>query len=164
MYTTYRYNMCYYRLFIFNGCGHSTVSETPVRYCKDTRTRTASTQEGAGSTTRSRSHLRGRNTTKPRDTIMTPPTSDPQAPAFITPTTRSQASGDLQPCGEGRVHPFHCVRLDRICPECVEEREERLGNLEREIREIRFDPAKWHWKFQGVGRRRMMRGWEGDGV
>ena len=32
--------MCYYRLYIFVGCGHSTFSEMPVRHCKDTRRKT----------------------------------------------------------------------------------------------------------------------------
>jgi hypothetical protein len=153
--------MCYYRLYIFNGCGHSTVSETPVRYCKDARTKTSSSQntagpsvnaEGSASNMRSRSSSKAARstTTKPRESALTTTASDQQA--STTPITRSQAqaaSGVLQPCGEGRVHPFHCIRLDRVCPVCVEEREERLRNLEREIKEIRFDPAKWHWKYQG---------------
>jgi hypothetical protein len=29
--------MCYYRLYVYMGCGHSRLSETPVRYCKDAR-------------------------------------------------------------------------------------------------------------------------------
>jgi hypothetical protein len=152
--------MCYYRLYIFNGCGHSTVSEMPVGYCKDAKTKTSSSQNNTASSVnaeRSGSNLRSRSsskaarstTTKPRDSALTPP---PQA--STTRITRSQtaaASGVLAPCGEGRVHPFHCIRLDCVCPVCVEEREERLRNLEREIKEIRFDPAKWHWKYQGGG-------------
>jgi hypothetical protein len=178
--------MCCYRLYIFQGCGHSTFSEMPVRYCKDART-TSSTQDGAlsersnvgtsvtgegsGITTRSRS--RASSAKRARITTTTaPPTSDKPVvttPATkteqhrTTPSTRSQApraSAELLPCGEGRVHPFHCIRLDRLCPSCVEELEERLRILESSIKEIRFDPNRWHWKYQGGGKKR---DGEGDG-
>jgi hypothetical protein len=37
-----------------------------------------------------------------------------------------------------------------MCPACTEEREERLRRLDSSIRGIRFDPARWHWKYQGA--------------
>jgi hypothetical protein len=34
--------MCFYRLHIFAGCGHSAFSETPISYCQNARTKTSS--------------------------------------------------------------------------------------------------------------------------
>ncbi|KAF1833020.1 hypothetical protein BDW02DRAFT_528478 [Decorospora gaudefroyi] len=157
--------MCYYRFYIFLGCGHSTFSEIPVRFCKDADTK----GEIKGLETRrsdscSADHVSvqgaGRATAASSkslpSTIQTvgTQTEDPHTTGTTNannPFTRSQAplAGDREPCGEGRVHPLHTMRVERLCAVCACEREERLAKLEASIKEVRFDPGRWHWKYQG---------------
>ena len=206
--------MCYYRLYIFVGCGHSTFSETPVRHCKDTQTKSVkkskspSTQHedlATGGESSSGSSRKGRDsqmtlvpdddsnertdkTTKcgdnsqtlhsavqtdhnktyhtdllsTTDVLLTPNADGRTALSHMTsPTIISRArtsppnppaleDNDTQStCEEGRVHPLHTVRLERMCPLCEQEKEKRLRLLYSSMREIRFDPAKWHVKYQG---------------
>jgi len=122
--------MCYYRLFVFVGCGHSTISSTPIRYCVnapsyalDATTRRASSTDKAmaGEQQRCDDHS----------------------------IQATCATAGLQPCAEGWTHPFHRVRLERRCAVCEYEREERLHALEASTDEIRFDPGRWRCKYQG---------------
>jgi hypothetical protein len=65
-------------------------------------------------------------------------------------TRKPKAKRKMQPCKDGRVHPLHTVRLERmICAVCVSEREERLRALESNTSEIRIEPSRWQWKYHG---------------
>lgn len=206
--------MCYYRLYIFVGCGHSTFSETPVRCCANARTKAEKTSrsiliqpedlatggegfQGSGRKGRDSqvtlvpdddSIERTNKTTTCEDSsqnlysniqtthnktlhtylvrtvdVLFTPKADGRtawphtASPVMTSTAKTSPSiapaletNRIQPtCEEGRVHPMHTVRLERMCPLCEHEREERLRLLYSSMREIRFDPARWHVKYQG---------------
>lgn len=55
----------------------------------------------------------------------------------------------LQPCDEGRVHPLHTVRLERVCADCASARDERLRVLDSTTTEIRIEPNRWQEKRPG---------------
>lgn len=200
--------MCYYRLYIFVGCGHSTSSDAPVGYCKDARrkkeerakvpmaSQDRDTEPGGGCRcTDSQTTLlpdddsEGRaNVTitcgdaskllhpgismsedRRQDTQSMPtthvplhlisdewPVSLPSPPPITiqeghTPPSYLRTTGNdtVEPCGDGRVHPLHTIRLDRICSACECERERRLRALYSSMREVKTDPTRWHWKYQG---------------
>lgn len=157
------------------GCGHSTFSETPVRYCEDVQTKKHLTQPKAA--TSSTHKLAGSETDGPMDLRLSlqddsasKRSSNSTIASYASSYTAVQACNDscgdegetplyeqnasptdgVESCREGRVHPLHTIRLDRMCPACTEEREERLRRLDSSIRGIRFDPARWHWKYQGA--------------
>jgi hypothetical protein len=74
----------------------------------------------------------------------------------ITPKkpTRKRKSGpkktEMQPCKDGRVHPLHTVKLERmICADCVNARDQRLHAIESNSAEIRIEPSRWQWKYHG---------------
>ncbi|KAI8940166.1 hypothetical protein NX059_012550 [Plenodomus lindquistii] len=153
--------MCYYRLFIFSGCGHSNFSATPVRYCAN-----AISYTGSGTKRRKRSSDTGSTSPTGTATIdKTGETTPSQAPRHSRGTTAtknahrirksssrstSPATGSVQPCAEGRAHPFNRVKLERLCAVCEYERDERLHALETSTDEVKFDPARWRWKYQGT--------------
>ncbi|KAF2855496.1 hypothetical protein T440DRAFT_156195 [Plenodomus tracheiphilus IPT5] len=153
--------MCYYRLFIFLGCGHSTFSATPVRYCANARSHTVTGTIRRKKSSDSTSLL----STATATTDKTPKKAQPEDQTIRTTlraTTTSQkvrksssrssspATDNLQPCAEGRAHPFNRVRLERLCAFCEHDRDERLQTLETSADEIKFDPARWRWKYQGT--------------
>jgi hypothetical protein len=129
--------MCYYRLYILLGCGHSTFSSTPVRYC-------------ANATSLEEEFTETKTTSEPTKNLKTtstgvvsdleagsrPPRNSPLLPTNDTTSTvkRTVAPAsrkpNLQPCEEGRVHPLHTRKVDRQCAECVHAREARLKALE----------------------------------
>ncbi|KAH7087151.1 hypothetical protein FB567DRAFT_527064 [Paraphoma chrysanthemicola] len=165
--------MCYYRLYIFLGCGHSTTSSSPVRYCAtatklhkdetqaaDVEVKTTSTglvlDLNAGSKPDWRSVARdsAASTASQRD--------DEDAP----PTTISSGRITREPCKEGHLHPIHTVKLERVCADCADERDERLRKLEDLTNEVRFDPAGRYGdrrSFVGMPKKREAEG-VGDGT
>jgi hypothetical protein len=54
----------------------------------------------------------------------------------------------MQPCGEGLIHPLHKRRVERMCTECADARNERLRALEDIAGEIRIDPRRWQEKYR----------------
>jgi hypothetical protein len=159
--------MCYYRLYIFLGCGHATFSSTPVRHCTN-----------ATSPINNRA-LEDLSSIQPTTNLKTPSTSvalnldvesQPDATAELQvssstklPSQEANHTKDLRkyivvnpvnasepkPCREGQAHPLHTVRLERICAGCAFEREERLRALESFSTEIKFEPNRWQWKYRG---------------
>lgn len=57
-------------------------------------------------------------------------------------------------CEEGRVHPLHTIRLERICTLCEHERQERLRLLYSSMGEIRIDPSRWRCKYPGDAKKK----------
>jgi hypothetical protein len=213
--------MCYYRLYIFAGCGHSTFSETPISYCQNARTKTkknsistmkqhkdvtpAAGDEGpiesdsksrdsqmtlvpddelierterrsicrdSPQSSRSIIEIGEDKTQHPSpapttDVFQSPNTDDGTAPSHTSMPTiipKAKTSSPNRPgldthtielaCEEGRVHPLHTIRLDRMCAVCEQEREERLRLLYSSMTKIRVDPSRWYCKYQGDVRRK----------
>lgn len=169
--------MCYYRLYIFLGCGHSTFSSTPVRYCVDARTERISVEEEPPESPRNenappitqsdqthnpevpKAHVPERDSTDTLASINTQPTSvasdDTGATSILSiapPTIKERKI----PCREGRAHPFHIVKIERICAVCeydmeqrLRDRDQRLRALDESINEIKFEDWRWKLKYQG---------------
>ncbi|KAH7399380.1 hypothetical protein BKA66DRAFT_451676 [Pyrenochaeta sp. MPI-SDFR-AT-0127] len=158
--------MCYYRLFIFLGCGHSTFSSTPVRYCANAKIKgTAGQQQRAprftsrspchSATSSSESNVYSRpefSNTATLSNISSPcHTTDSmvEPPNEINTRGETVTRGDDQACSIGHVHPLHTIRLEHLCAICDWEREERLRALESSTSEIRFEPWRWQCKYRG---------------
>jgi hypothetical protein len=148
--------MCYYHFYIFIGCGHSTFSSTPVRYCANVTN--LETQDGAqpesilpepldkGNTNW---NVKTTTTNVVRDLEAGPQPQVAQALAtqdcqrlptkekIIIPASRIPV---YQPCEEGRAHPLHTRKVETICAECEHARLNRLRKLDEVpgIIEIKF--------------------------
>lgn len=161
--------MCYYRLYIFLGCGHSTSSTMPVSFCA-TATDAANlrTREEPGPAPAKQ--IEDSNNSNPvpsteaetqpdtseasRDTLIAAQAARNSASIELEAPRRSKitkrsVNSNLQPCDEGRVHPLHTVRLDRVCASCAFLRDERLRALDSTTAEIRIEPKRWQEKQRG---------------
>ncbi|KAF2118541.1 hypothetical protein BDV96DRAFT_570138 [Lophiotrema nucula] len=143
--------MCYYRLYIFIGCGHSVSSPTPFRNC---------------------AAVRGKCKAIPSPLRVDSPLM-PLSPKTL-PTTIQEAVKELQPAPEpaqecepshqtasenaliahnsspaptqcpGELsHPFLSYRMDSMCLVCTRRRAELLMALE-DRNEVKFE--EWEWK------------------
>ena len=90
------------------------------------------------------------NATAPTNTLLPVQAASKDIEEHNTSSVRTSTTEDnVQPCAEGRAHPLHTVRLERICAVCEYEREERLRTLESSISEIKFEPWRWRTKYRG---------------
>lgn len=131
-------NMCYYQLYIFLHCGHSTSSQTPVGFCKDAeedRTLHLDLQAQRLSTMSTASSVYSM-----ADSLDAEKKDIGQ---------RAVAKGRMRPCTEGRVHPLQTRRLERLCASCQHKRERRLEVLQELSDRISFEPWQWQFKYQG---------------
>ncbi|KAH7379362.1 hypothetical protein DE146DRAFT_313146 [Phaeosphaeria sp. MPI-PUGE-AT-0046c] len=160
--------MCYYRLYIFLGCGHSTSSTMPVSFCA-TATNAANlrTQEEPSpipakqdadhnifesdldleAVSESDITEASRNSLGAAQVAENSTVDKPECPA--SKSNKPWRKSKIQPCDEGRVHPLHTVRLERVCACCAFERDERLRALDSTTTEIRIKPKRWQVKQRG---------------
>ncbi|EFQ93630.1 hypothetical protein CFE70_008473 [Pyrenophora teres f. teres 0-1] len=166
--------MCYYRFYIFLGCGHHTFSETPIRYCEAAKTKASADSKSplnqdegdnaqdltCGSAIGDDDgHTDGDSSLLDDESIRRPDWSiaGSRRSSCTTVQTGTISVKDTEPatpvfrkpCGEGRVYPLHTFKLEQICPVCANERDKRLRQLDKVTDEITFDAAKWHCKYQG---------------
>lgn len=123
--------MCYYRLYIFLHCGHSTFSEMPAGFCKAAKDVTV---RFSGSRQRSISTTSNSSSVYSRTDSMEP--EERREPRHVS-TTKA-----IRPCAEGQIHPLQTRRLERLCAVCQHDRDRRLRALELLNSEIQF-------KYQG---------------
>ncbi|KAH7076945.1 hypothetical protein BKA63DRAFT_469016 [Paraphoma chrysanthemicola] len=140
--------MCYYRLYIFLGCGHSSTSASPVRYCETAKRPHKEdlhdAAEGEVKTTRTGIALDLNAGSKPdwRSAARhSASTTESKRDDEGAPKTLSEEGINVEPCTEGRLHPIYTVKLERVCADCAFEREERLRKLEDMTSEIGFVSA-----------------------
>jgi hypothetical protein len=136
--------MCYYRFYIFLGCGHTTTSSTPVRYCANATNPVTSSQQEESSPIRSpvgfntsdESALDLDADSQPTVIQQSLPTAQPNQSAnniikdVMKRISPDLTSPELEACGEGRMHPLHTVRVARLCASCAIERDERLQAID----------------------------------
>lgn len=130
--------MCYYRLYVFLHCGHSTFSEMPVGFCKaakDVLIRLSSPGGQRASTISTTSNVSSR--------------ADSMEPEERRKSRTISAAKAIRPCTEGQIHPLQTRRLERLCAVCQQDRDERLKVLESLNSEIHFEPWRWQFKYQG---------------
>jgi hypothetical protein len=158
--------MCHYRFYIFMGCGHSTFSSTPVSYCADAIDLGKHHAQEAPAPTKFTAEPEiavNELALDPSQSTVAQPTQDshPTTPlgeniinTTKEPSTKPKSKKiEMQPCRDGRVHPLHTVRLERmICEGCASARDERLHALESNTSEIRIEPSRWQWKYHGQSR------------
>jgi hypothetical protein len=159
--------MCNYRVYIFLGCGHSTFSSTPVSYCTNAISPAGSkTQEDMWPAL----HTSGVNITSAglaidlkagsqlgvvktlRNSILSNQEASNNTREQRRPdNSASERNKEIQPCGEGRVHPLHTRRLECMCSSCAQERDERLRSFELILGETKIDPQRWQWNYREGG-------------
>jgi hypothetical protein len=155
--------MCYYRLYIFMGCGHSTSSSMPVKHCasatnSDIPEVSSSTGPPEGCSVATVESIEDHDMASP-----TSLTTGSRKSLFAMHLSQASPSREriipksnkttLQPCEEGRIHPLHTVRLDRICADCVFERDRRLQNLDWASTEMRIQPKGRQGHYRGKSQR-----------
>jgi hypothetical protein len=129
--------MCYYRLYIFLHCGHSTFSEMPVGFCKaakDVTVRFSGSRQRSTSTASNTSSVYSRT-----DSMDAEERKRPQSVS----TTRA-----IRPCIIGRIHPLQTRKLERLCSTCQHERDKRLEALELLNNGVHFEPWQGQSKYQ----------------
>ena len=129
--------MCYYRLYVFLHCGHSTFSEMPVGFCKaakEVSVRFSSPGRQRESTISTASEISRADSIEPGE----------QRRSRAVSVTKA-----VRPCAEGHMHPLQTRRLERLCAICQHERDERLHALESLNSRIHFEPWRWQFKYQG---------------
>lgn len=146
--------MCYYRFYIFLGCGHTTFSSTPVRYCAN-----ATSLDDAQGPSLPEPTVTNKNmkTTTTGVVLDLEAGSQPQVTQAIAtrdsqslPSTEGRtialasriSTPRLEPCVEGRAHPLHTRKVDSSCADCVQARDERLRKLESMPVEVKFKRRK----------------------
>jgi hypothetical protein len=155
--------MCHYRFYIFMGCGHSTFSLMPVSYCANAmdlgKHHTQEPSSPADFTAEPESTI-NELALDPQQCSVAQPTQDSHPTTqlgeniintTIEPKRKPKSKKiKLQPCQDGRVHPLHTVRLERmICEGCASARDERLHALESNTSEVKIEPSRWQWKYHG---------------
>ncbi|KAF1912438.1 hypothetical protein BDU57DRAFT_364423 [Ampelomyces quisqualis] len=149
--------MCYYRFYIFLGCGHTTTSSTPIRHCANaTKSATTATHKDSSQITSpaeiaittngfaldldAGSRLEGKGNSSPeaqQDQSAFKPAED--AVTRVKPNSKAL---DLDACGKGRIHPLHTVKVACLCASCAIERDERLQSLDLDSIEFRIEPKR----------------------
>jgi len=167
--------MCYYRRYIFLGCGHSTFSQYPVQPCPAAKAQYAKQQKGKQKEKQNDeqeansdpvvANPSSSETPGPlSDSFATPhPDSTPNPPECATsqiqitePTSvhRHPTHSLSLPRGEGKcpgalLHPMHCFLIHYLCPDCSARRDALLAETTRATG-IHFDPQKWKVRYQGA--------------
>jgi hypothetical protein len=151
-------------------CGHSTFSAKPINLCaKATSSRGRGSREASlrqqpatikamstGVTLDLDIESRQERAKPPPQTSLLTGTRSPKG-TNTTPMQQRRSSpssannAKVEPCREGLIHPLHTVRIETLCPDCAADREERLNALALFSTEIKFDPARWQWKYRGNG-------------
>jgi len=119
-------------------CGHSTISDIPVGYCKAAKT--ASVQYPNSEQQRTSMLSISCRVYSRADSMEA---EEPQDPRGVS------IAQQMQPCNESQIHPLQTRRFERLCTGCQHERDDRLDALDSQKSEIRFEPWKWQFRYQG---------------
>ncbi|KAF2788416.1 hypothetical protein K505DRAFT_328935 [Melanomma pulvis-pyrius CBS 109.77] len=147
--------MCYFRHYLFLGCGHSTSSVKPVRTCANTRSKRGSETPlaevseiqrlGISPTGESAFSLALSVTETPLECAPGPstPYADTQHPKD---GTIEEAVEEGEGCKIRLGHPYQSFKIHRMCSLCTQDREQRLvavtsGN------EVKFEDWRWKVKY-----------------
>ncbi|KAJ4296239.1 hypothetical protein N0V90_006284 [Kalmusia sp. IMI 367209] len=168
--------MCYYRLFIFRGCGHSASSFKPIRPCASARqifqskTQEAprkQTNQGIPTAAQSLADAHTADTTLDdvecehiRDAYSTTPPAEntpfahiptswplPEACRPATPTLYGDGDPEAAACEIFLTHPFQTLNIDSSCAVCQRQRAALLADLETQTARVRFEDWRWKVKY-----------------
>lgn len=160
------------------GCGHSSFSSTPIRYCANARAvdtmesteledveREAEAEPvvaevavrsrvdsvmGADSKRQSRESEAGmRELAAHPLPSSTSQHNDDDDDESLRSALNHRLTPKLQPCDKILAHPLHTVKVGSTCAVCVYEKAERLRILESSTDQVRFEPWRWQWKYKG---------------
>ena len=159
--------MCYYRLYIFLGCGHSTTSSKPVNTCTTTSIRTkreskaptiASRHDSgvffADSEPHSATEADEECAPGPSTHAQPQPNADtlklPQSPEEKEPPDEEREQelekGGNRPCRERHYHPRQTFRVERLCLHCTLNRQKLLEAVNTG-NEVKFENWRWRVKY-----------------
>jgi len=167
--------MCYYRLYIFLGCGHSTAPANPVRLCEkarsegqEKRARTKREQErrenavGLGTTfadvgwgEECESGVHAEKESIPSDTTLG--SSSTATTVVNSPNADEHSDGSEQEddsflstgCGTLKTHPYHTLHIHTPCGPCQRSRTRLLAQVQGAHPTVRFDNWRWKAKYMG---------------
>ncbi|KAF1999511.1 hypothetical protein P154DRAFT_620936 [Amniculicola lignicola CBS 123094] len=150
--------MCYYRLYVFMGCGHTTSSNTPMRTCATIRSNQRGSELDVSKGRVSPTTLPVRRRDKPvsegdaveecKPSVSTSTATDStfRTPNFATRSQNQKQDPILaQPCELRQAHPFLTYRLYSTCPRCTQASHQRLQGIANQ--HVKFEDWKWRVKY-----------------
>ncbi|KAF2442083.1 hypothetical protein P171DRAFT_60998 [Karstenula rhodostoma CBS 690.94] len=162
--------MCYYRLYIFLGCGHTTFSARPVRPCAAVRSNRisasqhhqqhADTAQGVALKVPPQAHhppstiaaAHAANTTfHTTHPSVTNPSPHPHTDGANNPqdsmTPRPADAAANAECAVVLTHPFQTLNIHTSCALCLRQRAALLRQLEQGSSTVRFEDWRWKVKY-----------------
>lgn len=160
--------MCWHKLYIFTLCGHSVVAASPTRYglCQAESPERIKYESDYPSATVPTPRISLSNESTPSPTVdsltQTENTSDKGQGKIDISDTEPRKIQENE-CAGPRTHPYHTVRIHRLCAMCTRRRDILLASAET-TSSIRFDEWKWKVKYQSPRVEDAVRkDWEGVG-
>ncbi|KAJ4345587.1 uncharacterized protein N0V89_011720 [Didymosphaeria variabile] len=163
--------MCYYRLYIFLGCGHTTLSARPVRPCAAVRSKQRSISHPAKVEQGASLKVPPQGSQPPatlpddvhtadfaafhtshdstRNTSSHPHTEDAntsQEPVTSRLNPEVDAAADEE-CEDLLTHPFQTLSIHTSCALCLRRRAALLQQLGEETSTVRFEDWRWKVKY-----------------
>jgi hypothetical protein len=140
--------MCYYKLYIFSTCGHSTNSDKPVSICSPLRAKRTSPPQSRHDSMQVDTFAAAQDSNHTKECI--PSSSASHAPTSSSPTHNETHSSpdcaDRSTCTTKFAHPFQSYRIPSLCLLCESVQKQRLSHLESN-NVIEIDEWRWRIKF-----------------
>ncbi|KAF2707798.1 hypothetical protein K504DRAFT_458285 [Pleomassaria siparia CBS 279.74] len=140
--------MCYYRLYIFLGCGHATTSAKPIGACASVHVHSEQgTRSNEPPLEDSGPGITIESTLSATDVECAPgPSATKSHMAKPRINSAAPSVSDDTPCPTKLLHPFQSLKLYRMCDNCTTYREQRLDAVSTGD-EVKYQPWRWRVKY-----------------
>jgi hypothetical protein len=129
--------MCFYRRYIFLGCGHCTFSSRPISHCAPSKAKGKAEENPSNHT-----ELSPSSSAAPLADSLRAEECEASKPPRTT--TKNAPEKCLGP----QIHPSQTYRIHSLCLECARQREALLAQAEDNT--VRFEPWKWKVRYTGT--------------
>jgi hypothetical protein len=158
--------MCYYKVFVFQGCGHAISSTNPVRTCAEVKRELAERNKDAhtaavGEVMECWRGMEREPKTDAGDIPAITSTSSvglgikyphhsfsPTADQITYPNGQQKTTTTPKPpCSNLDTHPFQTLKIYRSCLHCSRDRAALLAQSESATPHVRFEDWRWKVKY-----------------
>ncbi|KAF2662751.1 hypothetical protein K491DRAFT_772651 [Lophiostoma macrostomum CBS 122681] len=141
--------MCYYRLYVFLGCGHAIMEDRPLKRCKEVMKRRGIERvENEDESTRETEIAKGESA---QSQGPAPLTGEECTPSEAPDAAKRNESEDQDgyTCQARLTHPIQTIRIYQDCLFCARARAQRLHYVEEmeSGNEVRFEDWRWKVKY-----------------
>ncbi|KAH7123913.1 hypothetical protein B0J11DRAFT_325104 [Dendryphion nanum] len=152
--------MCYYRLYVYIGCGHGVASSSPIRYCRDACRKQRLKSFFPIFETVTKTNDEQRENQAPSDNSDLSVNLDPNAASptskkcsvIPSPTSTLPVLPPSRPllgaCARQTIHPYQTYNIHNACPVCLRNREVRLEAVQTQ-NEIKVEDYRWQVQYMG---------------